>query len=748
MHNPQWFKLSIIAIVLALSACGSGDNSNEETIVTNQAPTVSIESKSVDEGSNASVAATASDNDGSISSYLWSQTSGTTVELSNVDTDIVTFTAPEVTANEEIGLSLTVTDDDGDSTVATSIVSVNQLTIPLTFKGLATDSPLTNSQISIQVTGHDTTVDATADENGLYSVDLVLDDSESNAFISIVAKGVAEQANAGLISLLGTAEQLSSMAGDDNILTQDESFAVNITNITTAQYALAKSVNNDASITTDADLETIYQSLNYNEVIKLATAIKVAIDKSGDNTSLALPEGVTDTLALAENITTAQAYVQSVQNTPEYQAAQDEIYQDENLIDTSSEWTLPDVYYFLSRGPTFRFDGSEGDKKGNHFTWENVDGVINATVTEANTRYEYPSIDGFDYQVTVEKSDVSYQLKRLSSGQNSDVILLTTTELTHYPNGERPDETQTWTTTANAVRSTVAITHSGAGVAYLPFNDENPDNPNIEALNADEFTLNSDGTGHATVLNIDFTWQVTDGSLQLTLPSENTGDVEIAKWRQLTNGLAANSFAHEYAINDEIKDEDDYIQSGTILASPMNWQADMVVGIFSYDNSSLNDPLDHFWFELRANGEADTKWSFDSNGDGILTENELTIAPGSWTINADGTLVITRVRSEDRSYTEACRYAETEGCVLYHERTWRLIGQKENAYGLFHKHDFKLTNLGAQYDDISYDNRTLYKVENAPVEVSSMPAKSSGKESTQLVNKKSISKKFTRLEPR
>ena len=53
-----------------------------------------------------------------------------------------------------------------------------------------------------------------------------------------------------------------------------------------------------------------------------------------------------------------------------------------------------------------------------------------------------------------------------------------------------------------------------------------------------------------------------------------------------------------------------------------------------------------------------------------------------------------------------------------------------------------------QYDDISYDNRTLYKVENAPVEVSSMPAKSSGKESTQLVNKKSISKKFTRLEPR
>ena len=125
---------------------------------------------------------------------------------------------------------------------------------------------------------------------------------EVNAFISIEARGVGEQSTAGLISLLGTAGQLSKQAGEDGELTSDESFAVNVTNVTTAQYALAKLANNGEDFTSDEQLAEISEKLNYDEVMTLATAIKVAIDKAVDNADLALPDGIPDTLALVEAI--------------------------------------------------------------------------------------------------------------------------------------------------------------------------------------------------------------------------------------------------------------------------------------------------------------------------------------------------------------------------------------------------------------------------------------------------------------
>ena len=108
--------------------------------------------------------------------------------------------------------------------------------------------------------------------------------------------------------------------------------------------------------------------------------------------------------------------------------------------------------------------------------------------------------------------------------------------------------------------------------------------------------------------------------------------------------------------------------------------------------------------------------------------------PGSWIINADGSLLITRVRSENGGYTENCRYAETEGCVLFHERTLRLLGQKDNEYSLFHKHDFKLTNLSSDnIDVVEYFNISLYKLDTAPVVVSASTTNNSVKHQPQTL---------------
>ena len=54
-----------------------------------------------------------SDSDGTISSYAWTQTGGTTVTLNGAETGTASFTAPDVAQDTVLTFKLTVTDDDG-----------------------------------------------------------------------------------------------------------------------------------------------------------------------------------------------------------------------------------------------------------------------------------------------------------------------------------------------------------------------------------------------------------------------------------------------------------------------------------------------------------------------------------------------------------------------------------------------------------------------------------------------------------
>lgn len=697
--------------------------------INNVVPSVVIATVDVDEKTTVLIAATIDGQGDDIDTYLWTQTSGINAELTNTESATVTLTSPEISADEVITLSLTVTDIDGDITTTTSTINVKQLTIPLTITGLATDLPISNGNISVQVAGQEITIDVTTDENGVYSVDLLLDDSEADAFISIVARGVAEQANAGLISLLGTAEQLSAWAGDDNLLTESENFSVNITNISTAQYGLVKLANNGEDISSDEQLELLSQSLNFDEVIMLATAIKVVIDKAADIPNLVLPDGITDTLALVENMDAAQSFVQTVRNTAVYLEAQEEMYQDENLFDTSSTWNLPEIYYFLPQGSknngiTFRFesngDTGQGDSQGNHYTWQKTAGVITATVTDPKIDVNFEILNGF--QVEVNFSDINYRFKRLYSGNKSDTLLLTTTRLTHYPNGEFDDEIKTSSSTAVAIKSSaiIALENFDSGIAYLPYRAYIADNGTNISIRAEEFHLNSDGTGHATVNNFDFNWQINNGALEINVPTENPDDTFVVRWTQLTDNMSTDQFAYETIENGIIIDSKDELNEGVILTTPLIWQSNAVVGIYSANNEVLDNPLEKSWYELRENGEADKKDSRDRNYDGIITENEITIRNrGSWQINNDGSLTITNVVSGVPG-VQGCRYVETEGCTLYSELTWRLISQKGSNYGIFLKRDYKYSNFdwGVELgDDIFYTNVTMYKLDAIPVNI-------------------------------
>lgn len=77
-----------------------------------------INDQQVDENSTISISAIASDTDGTIVSYLWEQKSGVELSLSNTDIASLLISTPEVEADENTVITLTVADNDGgESTI-------------------------------------------------------------------------------------------------------------------------------------------------------------------------------------------------------------------------------------------------------------------------------------------------------------------------------------------------------------------------------------------------------------------------------------------------------------------------------------------------------------------------------------------------------------------------------------------------------------------------------------------------------
>ncbi|WJG07896.1 hypothetical protein [Aliiglaciecola sp. LCG003] len=125
----------LIFICLLLTACGgessdSAGNSGSSNPPANKAPTVNAgNDQTVNEQTTVSLTGTAADSDGSISSYSWTQTAGTTVTLSNDTSASTSFTAPDINADETLTFMLIVTDNSGtnaNDSVSIIVKRVNQ----------------------------------------------------------------------------------------------------------------------------------------------------------------------------------------------------------------------------------------------------------------------------------------------------------------------------------------------------------------------------------------------------------------------------------------------------------------------------------------------------------------------------------------------------------------------------------------------------------------------------------------------
>ncbi|TVP16342.1 PKD domain-containing protein [Shewanella sp. KCT] len=726
MTFKHQYLSSLIIASMMMTACGSSESDKEDIKAVNQKPTVSVAPSSFKEKAMATIAATASDPDGEITGYSWTVVSGHDLTLQNADSDTVSFTSPEVGLDGDIiELALTVTDDAGETATTNVQITINPNTIPLSFMGLATDAPLSNATISINVSGRNVGVETTTDAKGYYTVDLLLDDSEADSVVNIVAHGSGEQSNAGLISWLGTVEKLSQQAGDDKTLTAADNFAVNVTNITTAQYGLAMRLNKGEAIKDNETFDLLSSQLDFDDVLVLATAIKVAIDKSNENHSLALPDGVSDTLALIDDEITTNDYISQVQSTPEYAEAQQEMFNDETLIDTASDYSVPSVYYVSPAdnhlyGDIYQFGTDGKGSIGNEdFEWIMENGTITATVSNPNvvSYYNYVEVNDVGTKALVEHSITKHELKRVSSNSINDSLLITYYHTYHYPNGELEDliEPEQILRIASKESSVQPIQINSLDTAYVT----TPYNQISQTVMSwtETLTLNDDTTGTLRFSDKPFTWQDSEGVLQL-----NFTDGSKTRFKKIQTGNTLDLFALETS-EDGSNFRGYAVGRGKIVTKDKlpSWNSDTAAGIYQFARSPFTDSLYQTWYELHENGDAEIILTSDDDEDGKLSTYEITIMYGNWQILEDGSLTLQLFLDKDVGPSPNCRSSLIANCKLYRDLNWKLIAQKSNEFGL-------LNTYYSPYGDglHTYAIRPMRKLDIAPINLSQIVQSDAG----------------------
>ncbi len=225
-------------------------------------------------------------------------------------------------------LSYTVASFDSRVTAkSTAAVTVEAL---LTLNGNASDNPLANATVSATVGGK--TFTATTKANGDFS--LVLRSTKGTDFVVLTATGSGGQAPVKLASLVGDIAGLAKDSNAQGQVSMADAPNIAVSHITTAFLALAtKSLG--AAPTTPQQLQDVASKVDVDEVMRLATAIKLTADAG-----VPLPAGITDTLALVQSETAITAVYAAAQVLDPLLAANTRATVEDQTVSAGPDFTL------------------------------------------------------------------------------------------------------------------------------------------------------------------------------------------------------------------------------------------------------------------------------------------------------------------------------------------------------------------------------------------------------------------------
>ncbi|AOT08820.1 PKD domain-containing protein [Pseudoalteromonas luteoviolacea] len=362
----------------------------------------------IEEKQSFTLQGTARDSDGGeIQSYQWSYAGELALTLDGAQTQTLTVNSPDIQENTRVTFKLEATDDQGLTTSTTHTVEISAITQQLTLAGKVTDQPIAYANVELTFDGQ--TFTTQADETGAYQLDIVYDESQTTALAQLRATGSYAQNNAHIefISQLGDLAHLTQKAGEDKQLDANEEFGVNVTNITTSEFALIKRQVNQLS--TVDELEKARKNVEPAEKMRLAKLIKAIVDHN-----VALPSNVKSTLELVQDEDSANTAITQLEEEQAELLAQIQtaIEQDSDLVKvaktiSAGDYYLSEAQFFNGFGLAVKLEangtGFIANTKNSDFTWQKVNDTINIVFNEP-TQLTGISLDLFGLSLNIIES--------------------------------------------------------------------------------------------------------------------------------------------------------------------------------------------------------------------------------------------------------------------------------------------------------------------------------------------------------
>jgi hypothetical protein len=682
MKKP--FKPLLMLMLLSsslLTACGGGGDSAPPIVIdpepSNQSPAVTISGDtSISEGETLTLSANASDSDGTIASISWSVIAGDGVTLSGADSENVSFTTPNIDADTTITLSVTVTDNDGASTTQEASISITALKASLTFTGLVTDNIISNANVEITIGGE--VFSATADENGVYSITLTVDESLIDNLVQIRALGDSSiNPEVEFVSQLGSLSSLVEQAGANGELANSDNFGVNVTNVTTAEYALL--TRDGATPITDEELNAALETVNRDEKNTLAALIKIVVD----NEDYDLPAGVASTLELVNESATAASFEQEViaQEPDLITETISTIVNDNSLTAESAivgTWQVgSDVITFTRSGHYVHITseveeddcGQIGYEVGT-YSWNEATGAMNFVTTEdsnacSGLHDEQPintptmhvaTFTVNDDTLTIDEGDETFSASHLISDSNPFVggYYLQNTNFSD-------DLSMLITVDDNTAVLLLKLNSSGlpSGVSYLYIMREYSYNPDtsLRIIQSQKVYVN----GNITSENNQEVWRAlsnVQGDVISMTNSDGTSFIKNSRTttsqEYLSNEDIIGNFNGTYGDNNfNVTFNEDGTGHGSSDdgSSSFEWKISFGQLLVSQDEGASE-----IWSPVNLGGDSwqfnvlnyDDLGNFDSNGTGTLSPSETVVSPpteanivGSWALGDSTVLTFT-----------------------------------------------------------------------------------------------------------
>jgi hypothetical protein len=700
------------------------DGAQSKSIITvtinfNIPPEVTVQNTIVNEKSEVSIEAVASDADGSIASYVWEQLSGPTVLHMEPQGSSLSFTTPELEESQLANFKLIVFDNLGKQSEQIFSVEIESFGFNFNISGTANEGLSPGATITLKV-GEQEFI-TSSDVQGNYSVDLNLDENVAEELITIVAKDSAADSIVVLKSILGDVQSLYIASGVDKILSYDELSSVNINYLSTALAVLLEHSQRGSGIQNQLHINDALDDFDSTNFAEIMTALTLVVEFGGSDSNFSLPAEVSDTLQFVQSRILLTSYITKFadENLETYQAVKNNLFSEFNTSIPMTEELIKGAHYLTYVSPgqntgfvssntgrlTFNqdFSGVLVDKFSEiPFTWS----IVNQTVQISLAQEILVAEDDFcetrllsSAYTQCQTYLVELNLYFLKLSQNKTLVVVNRIK-SHEDNILQAEFTLAGVNFGDGLiapksiipfdKTYVLPLYSKTNISHRISGEfiENLDALKVRFLAGSELNGVTEVDYPTTDINGFTEYQTVYGTW--TIETNNTLTVDFPDIAQLNplNIAYTSSNADNQKVN-LLSQNDSGLRSISAHAfvkqlDVVNWNADNVVGIYQWPQTYLS-LYSYAWIEYYASGESLYVFVYDDNYDGLISDAEINLRPGHWQINAEGSLVTREYKNLEQgfgtdSYCQSASFDNVAGdnCIVAREREWEVLQLDSN----------------------------------------------------------------------